>query len=232
MCGSSTSQQQLAGQSANFYGQLKNSYAQNFGAQSAILSNLNSALQPIISGGPNQQGFSAAENAAMNSQAINNAAMANRNAQVIAGSNVGGNTGVTTGGQKQLQAQIATGVGNNLSNNLNQITQANYATGRQNFFGAESALSGVASQYNPTAYAGQALNAGNEAFGQASQLQQMKNQEQADIGGMVAGFALAPFTGGMSLSSAAKGLGGVGGGVGGGVDDMASSAGSAADFLG
>jgi len=228
VCGASTSQKALGAGSANFYNTLKNSYAQNFGSQSAILSNLTNALQPILQGGPNQQGFSAAENAAMNSQAINNAATANRNAQVIAGSNVGGNTGVTTGGQKQLQAQIATGVGNNLSNNLNQITQANYATGRQNFFGAESALSGVASQYNPTAYAGRALNAGNEAFGQASQLQQMKNQEQADIGGMVAGFALAPFTGGMSLSSAAKGLGGVGGGV----DDMASSAGSAADFLG
>lgn len=215
MCGSSTAQQNLGAQSSNFYGQLQSSYAQNFGAQSAILSNLNSALQPIISGGPNQQGFSAAENAAMNSSAINNAATASRNAQVIAGSQAGGNTGVTTGGQKQLQAQIATGVGNNLSNTENNITQANYATGRQNFFGAEGALSGVASQYNPTGYAGQTISAGNEAFGQASQLQQMKNQEQADIGGAIAGVALAPLTGGMSLG-ALKGLGGGGSGAGNG----------------
>lgn len=204
MCGPSGSQQALAGQSANFYGQLQSSYAQNFGAQSAILSNLNSALEPIIQGGPNQQGFSAGENAALTGSAINNAATANRNAQVIAGSNVGGNTGVTTGGQKQLQASIATGVGNNLSSNLNQINQANYATGRSNFFGAEQALGGVASQYNPTGYAGQAISAGNQAFGQASQIQQMKNQEQADIAGGIAG-----------LAGAAVGVPGLGGAVSG-----------------
>lgn len=187
MCGPSNTEKSLSSGSANFYNTLKSSYAQNFGAQSAILSNLNTALEPIISGGPNQSGFSAEQKAAMTSSAINNAATANRNAQVIAGSNVGGNTGVTTGGQKQLQAQIATGVGSNLATNENQINLEDAELGRQNFFNAETALAGVGAQYNPTGYAGQATSAGNQAFGEASTINQEKNQEFADIGGLAAG---------------------------------------------
>ncbi len=70
---------------------------------------------------------------------------------------------------------------------------------------------GVAGLYNPTGYAGQATGAGNAAFGQATQIQNMKNQEQADIAGAIGGLALAPFTGGMSLGGL-KGLLGGGGG--------------------
>lgn len=212
MCGASGQQTQLAGQQSNFYNTLQSSYAQNFGAQSAILSNLNSALQPIISGGPNQQGFSAGENAALTGSAINNAATANRNAQVVAGSNVGGNTGVTTGGQKQLQASIATGVGNNLSTNLNQINQANYATGRQNFFGAEQALGGVASQYNPTGYAGATNSAGGEAAQNFNEIAQENNQKWADIGGVVGGL------GGIALNNWMKGKNNSNSNAGGGGD--------------
>jgi len=201
MCGPSGQQKSIAGSQQAFFSQLQSSYAQNFGAQSAILSSLNNALEPILQGGPNQMGFSAAENAALTGSAINNAATANRNAQVVAGSAAGGNTGVTTGGQKQLQAQIASGVSQNLATNENQINLANAQTGRNNFFGAEGALSGVAGQYNPTAYAGQANSAGQQAFGEATTIQNMKNQEEASIAGTVSSMALA-------------GLGGVAGGLG------------------
>ena len=194
MCGPSGAQKSLANSSASFYQQLQSSYAQNFGNQQGIFSSLTNALSPILQGGPDQMGFSAAENAALTGSAINNAAAQNRNAQVIAASSAGGNTGVTTGGQKQLQAQIASGVGQNLATNENQINLANAATGRANFFGAESGLAGVAGLENPIGYAGAANNAGGQAFGEATQIQNMKNQEEADIGGMVGSLV----TGGLS----------------------------------
>jgi hypothetical protein len=134
-------------------------------------------------------GFSAAENATLTGGAINSAATANRNAQVVAGSSAGGNTGVTTGGEKQLQAGIASNVGTNLASNENQINLENAQTGRQNFFNAEAGLSGAASLYNPTGYAGAANTAGGQAFGEATQINQEKNQEEADIGGVVTGLA-------------------------------------------
>jgi hypothetical protein len=199
VCGPSSSMRSLANSNADFTNTLQSSYAQNFGEQQGILSSLNNALEPILQGGPNQQGFSAAENAALTGSAINSAAAANRNAQVVAGSSAGGNTGVTTGGQKQLESQIASTVGTGLASNENQINLANYATGRQNFFGAESALGGVAAEYNPNATAGQATGAGGQAFGEAQANEQASNQWAADLGGL-AGAGLSGWaTGGFKL---------------------------------
>jgi hypothetical protein len=188
------------------------SYQQNFGEQQGIFSSITKELQPILAAGPNQQGFSAAENAALTGQAINATAANARNAQVVAASSAGGNTGVTTGGQKQLQAEIASRAGVGLSAAENQINLTSAELGRQNFFNAEQGLAGVASMENPIGYAGSANNAGGQAFNEATTIQNMKNQEEADIGGAVAGLALAPFTGGASLGFGALHLPGGGGG--------------------
>ena len=190
MCGPSSQQTQLAGQESSFFSQLMSSYQQNFGEQQAVLGQLTNTLQPILAGGPNQPGFSAAENAALTGEAINSTGANARSAAVAAGSAAGGNTGVTTGGEAQLQAQIASGATTGLSGEENQINLANAATGRQNFFNAESGLAGVAGLENPVPYAGQATSAGNSSFNEATNIQNMKNQEQADIGGAVAGLAL------------------------------------------
>lgn len=123
----------------------------------------------------------------MTGSAINNAATANRNAQVIAGSSVGGNTGVTTGGQKQLQSSIAANVGSNLATNENQINLANAELGRQNFFSAEQGLGGVAGLYSPTSYAGAATNAGSAAASDLTAISKEKNQVWSDLGGVVSG---------------------------------------------
>ena len=189
MCGPSQQMKSLLNSQQAFFQNLTASYQQNFGEQQGILSALTNTLSPIFEAGPNQMGFSASENAALTGAAINNAAAANRNAQVIAASSAGGNTGVTTGGQKQLQAGIAASTGNQLSSNLNQIQLENARTGRANFLAAESGLAGVAGMESPLGYAGAANNAGSEAFSEATQIQNMKNQEEADIGGAVAGLA-------------------------------------------
>lgn len=208
MCGPSTAEKNIASSQSAFFQNLMASYNQNFGEQQGILSSLTSALAPILQGGPNQMGFSASENAALTGSAINNAAAANRNAQVVAAQSAGGNTGVTTGGQKQLQAAIATGTGQGLASNLNQINLENARTGRQNFFGAEAGLAGVADLENPLGYAGQANNAGGTAFGEAKTVQQENNQVGADIGGLVTGIG----------GSVLEGLSG-----GGGLKDVLSS---------
>jgi hypothetical protein len=195
MCGPSGAQQSIATSQQNFFNELQASYATNFGQQQAILSSLNSALEPILQAGPNQPGFSAAENAALTGGAINATAAQARNAQTIAGASAGGNTGVTTGGQKQLQAEIGSEAGQNLAGEQNRINLANYATGRQNFFTAEGALSGVAGLENPLGYAGATTGAGNAAFGSATEIQNMRNQVGADIGGAIMGL------GGLGMSA-------------------------------
>lgn len=210
MCGPSGAMKGLASSTSSFFQNLMASYNQVFGGQQGILSGIRSALEPILNAGPNQEGFDASTMADLRGRAINSSAAANRNAQVVAGSSVGGNTGVETGGQKQLEAQIASNVGTNLSNEENNINLTSKQIGRENFFNAETGLAGAASLENPVAYAGAANNSGGMAFNEETHIQDMRNQEQADVGGAVAGLALAPFTGGMSLGGL-KGLFGGGG---------------------
>jgi hypothetical protein len=189
ICGPSSSQKSLANEQSAFFNELQSAYAANFGEQQAILSNLTNTLSPILNAGPNQMGFSAEEAAALQGKAINSTAAQARNAEVVAQSNAGGNTGVTTGGQQQLTAEIASKAGTNLSSEENQINLENAQLGRQNFFNAETGLANVAGLENPLGYAGATTNAGGQAFNEATQVQNMKNQEEAGIGGAISGLA-------------------------------------------
>lgn len=191
ICGPSKSETNLANSEASFSSLLMSNYAQNFGNQSAILNHLSDIFTPIAEAGPGQQGFTPAELSALNSGAIStNAANYKSAAQVVGdarGAAGGGNDYLPSGADKQVQAQLASNEAANLSNTENQITAANYATGRANWEFATGGLGGVAQQENPTAIAGESTNANQSAFGEANTVQQEVNQEAADIGSMAGG---------------------------------------------
>lgn len=199
MCGPSAQQTQLSAEQSNFYNQLSQSYGQEFAGQSSILSSLNSAFAPILAGGPNQTGYSAAENAALNTAALNTTSANYRNAaqatnEQLAGRG-GGNSFLPSGVNAQIDASLASNAAGQLSSEQNQITQANYTQGRQNFFNAAGALSNAASIYNPTGVAGAANNAGNNAFGSATQIYNQGNAWQGALGGVLGGAASAASSG-------------------------------------
>jgi hypothetical protein len=146
-CGNTPGQTGALAADQAFQKTLNSNYAQVFGENQDMLSNLNTSLEPIISAGPSQQGFSPEELAAQNSQAINNAAASNKNVQQAIGENAAamgpGGTGsasavpgVESGVTQAAKASAAASVENNLSNTEANITNANYATGRQNFWNA------------------------------------------------------------------------------------------------
>lgn len=191
MCGPSTAQTQLSSEQGSFFSQLMSSYNTNFADQQGILSSITNALTPILEAGPNQQGFSQSEMADLRGQAINSTAAQSRNAMQIAGAAQGGNTGVTTGGQQQLQAGIASAAGQSLAGQENNLNITSSELGRQNFFNAEAGLSGAASLYNPNATGAVANNAGGQAFNEATQIQNMRNQEEADMGGVLSAMTMA-----------------------------------------
>src|SRR5215469_4581360 len=70
VCGPSQQQKNLEAEQASFTATLQQDYAQTFAQNQEILANLNSVLQPIVNAGPNQQGFSPQETAALSTQAI------------------------------------------------------------------------------------------------------------------------------------------------------------------
>lgn len=206
MCGPSFQEKAIANDSQNFSTALQQNYGTLFSNQQNVLNTLNRSLSPITSAGPNQQGYSAQELAALNTQAINSAGAANKQAMQAArtfgaGQGGGGTSGLTSGITKQIQSAIASQGANALAGRLGQITQANYETGRQNYWNSVGGLQQLAGQYNPSGTAGAAISAGNEAFGQAHEINQ-ENQQTAQMiaGGLtsLAGGALSFATGGLA----------------------------------
>jgi hypothetical protein len=209
LCGPTSAQQRLEGSEQQFASILQNNYAQNFAQQQDILKHLNGVLSPILQAGPNQTGFSPAERAALNTQAIDTTGAASANAQraianETAGRNDSGNLG-EAGNVAALRAGAASSSAGQLASEQLGITEADYATGRANFNNAVGAEEGVSGQFNPVATGGLATSANSMAFGEATQIAQEQAQEQQDIAGGITSLA----SGGLSafLDSGAGGGG-------------------------
>lgn len=213
MCGSSQAMNQVNQSQTALFSQLINQLGGEFGAASSIFNELQSSLAPIVAAGVNQQGFSAAELASMNTQAIQNAgntyAQESQAANEAMAARGGGNIALPSGAQSQVQEEIGTAAENQKSSALEKITQENYATGRQNYFNALGALSaapGVFGTANQAANA--ATGAGGSAMQGATQIQQANNSWMGLLGGILGnaaqvgeGFA----TGGLSFGGGGGG---------------------------
>ena len=213
MCGPSGAQERLQGSEQQFMNELMSNYATNFAEQQQVLNHLNSVLAPIVAAGPNQTGFSPSERAALNTQAIDTTGAASAQAQRLianetAGRNDSGNL-AEAGNVAALKAGAASSSAGQLASEELGITEADYATGRQQFNAAVGAEEGTLGTYNPTGYAGAATSANTAAFGEATQIAQEQAQEQADIAGGITSLA----TAGLGFL---PGIGGPGGGGGGG----------------
>lgn len=204
--GASAQQTSLANSQQNFYNTLSADYNQQFANQNAILGTLRNSLAPIVQAGPNQFGFSKAETNNLNSQALQGTGQQYTNAAKSLGESQaaqgGGNSYLPTGAQAQQQATLAATGANQASNQLMGIQQAGYQQGYNQYQSAVNALGGVASQYNPTGYAGDATGAGNAAANEANQVAQLNNEASpwnlvgGILGGAV-GAGLDAFTGGI-----------------------------------
>jgi hypothetical protein len=180
--------------------QLQSYAASQFADQKGILDSLNKSFSPIVAAGPSQQGFSAAERAALNTSAINNAGAAARNARQAAGNFSAGQnntSGLQSGVQKQINASVDSAAANQLATTQNQITQADYATGRQNYFNATAGENALAGHYTPGEFSGQAQSGITSDFGMNKEINAENNAKQAAIAGGIASLAGDALTFGM-----------------------------------
>lgn len=218
MCGPSSQEISLQRDSANFSSMLQQNYGTLFGKQLDVLNSINKSLSPVLSAGPNQRGFSSAERAALDTAAINNAGAANRAAQQAArtygaGQGGGATSGVTSGIDKQIQSAIASQSAEALGSQENKIEQADFATGRENYWRAQGGMDQLAAGYSPNAAASGAINENQASFGQADTIhQQDMEASQMIAGGLtsLAGSALT-FGGGFAKAGLKGGLMALGG---------------------
>jgi hypothetical protein len=175
----------------NFYSTLTNNYNTDFGQFENLSKGLLDNLQPIVNAGPGQYGFTTAENNALNSAAINNGATAAHNAQVAANQQMvaanGGAADVPTGAEEELQQQGDVAAAQGESTALNNITQAGYAQGAQNYQNALSGEESVLGALNPNSYAGAATSGGNAATGAVNAETQADDGWMNMVGGALGG---------------------------------------------
>jgi hypothetical protein len=199
----SREQKQLAAEQAQFYRTLTANYAQQFAGQNAILQSLRDTFTPILQRGPGQQGFTAPEPTAMRTGAMENVGGAYQNAATAVNERMaalgGGNAYLPSGAAAQVNAALAQQAAEQEAGTQNQITMANYDVGRQNFYGAASALGNTAQMFSPTSYIGGANTAGQNAFQSATTIQQENSAWKGALGGMVGGVLTAGVGSGKGL---------------------------------
>lgn len=189
----SDAQKNLANEQAAFYKTLTADYGTQFKSQSNILASLQQAFEPILQAGPGQYGFTTAEDTSLRTSAADTIARNFSGAQTALNDTLaargGGNTFLPSGADAQLQAGLEGSEAAAQSTASNQITQAGFNQGNQNFLSAAGILGGTAQQYNPLGYAGANTNAGNSAFGSATTLYNQGTAWQGALGGILGGAA-------------------------------------------
>jgi len=174
-CGNTPGQADALAADQAFRKMILGEYGTVFAKNQNLMDNLTGGLDEVIGKGPDQQGFSPAELAAKNSQAVNAAAGAAKHLQTVIGENaaVRGSAvpGVESGATEQELAAANTAVEQNLTNQEQNITAQNYETGRQNYFNAGRELEAAPGAFeNPSSEsAGQVLNAENITGNQANE---------------------------------------------------------------
>jgi hypothetical protein len=146
----------------------------------------------------------------MNAQAINSAGAASRNAQQSAGNalagqgieGIGGNSsGLVSGIQQQIQGTVASQSANQLASAQNQIVQANYETGRENFWNSTKGEQSLANAENPEPYGSMAQSSLGQAQASAAEIDRQKQARTDSWAGLakgVIGAGLNVATGGAS----------------------------------
>lgn len=186
MCGPSGQETQITDEQADFYKNLTAQYNTVFGQDQQITGALTSAFTPILQAGPSQTGFSPSEATALQTQntenvATNYAQAQKATAQILAARG-GGDTFLPSSVNANILAGNANAAAAARSAGQNQITQANYAQGYQNWNTAANVLGTTAGLLNPTSYAGQATGAGTTA---SSSAQAMAQQAYAPWGAAI-----------------------------------------------
>ena len=174
MCGATEQQKQISDAQQDFYNKLSAEYDTIFGQNQAITQALTSAFMPILQAGPSQTGFSQSQETAMRTQNTENVAtdyaQAQRATSQILAAKGGGNTMLPSSVTANILAGNANAAAATRAQGENQITQANYQQGYQNWNTAASVLGNTAQLINPNAYSGQATTAGGAASTSANNI--------------------------------------------------------------
>ena len=186
----------------NFYNTMVDEQSETFAQQQDILSQIQAVSAPILAAGPDQYGFTPAEDQALRSSVINNSAQQTQNAvnatELQQKQASGGTPVLPTGAGEEATLQAEELGGQNTANALSQEKLAGYQQGSTNYGQALAALTGNASLLSPTSYAGATSSAGSNATGAIKQADSERSNLLSSILGGVVGAGSSFLSGGLS----------------------------------
>lgn len=179
MCGATTQQNNLSQEQADYYAQTIQQQSQNYGEDQDLIKAMTAAYEPILAKGPNQEGFNDQELTSLNSQATEGTATNYAQAEKALGEQQdaagGGNPSLSSGAQTQQSAELAASAANEESGQKQQILQADYAQGYNEWQQAGQGIEAASGQLNPVGYSGAATGAGSAASNTANEIAQENN---------------------------------------------------------
>jgi len=209
MCGASGEMKQLGKNQLSFFNNMIQQGQSIFGSSSDVFKKLVSAFTPIVQAGPNQEGFSPAVKAALNSQAITEGGLVYKHAsQAVKEQSAaygGGNMALPGGADIGRNIAVSTSAAANTANELNEINLKSKELGRENYFKAASGLESAPSVFNPaTESENAATGAGNSAANTENAISQQNNSWVSAVTGALGGIAGNVVTGGIANLGAGK----------------------------
>ena len=166
-CGAPSGQTELASEQASYYQTLTANAQAEFGQASALASKFMAEFGPIFQAGPNQKGWNATEENAVNANIVTTEGQATQNAQRAAGTSTnalgGGNEYVPQGAVRQGKAAINVAGGQATAQSQQNALLADYQQGYTNFTQAATALEGIPNLYGTSTGAASAATSGGTA---------------------------------------------------------------------
>jgi hypothetical protein len=195
MCGPSGAQSQLQDEEMSFLQTQQNAYSTAYGKFSDISDRLNAQFAPIIAKGPNQEGFNDQEKTMLNTQATegtaNEYAKAKTALQEDLASEGGGgdSTNLTSGHSDELRQELLSGGAAEESREKQQILQADYTQGYNEYNSAVEGEEAVAGGWNPNSFAASEEGAAGTANNEANTIAAQQNTVWTSVLGALGGVA-------------------------------------------
>jgi hypothetical protein len=153
--------------------------AEEYAEQQAIYGPMTAQFQSIFALGPNQEGFNPAEKQTLDTQAITGTAQNYQQVQRAMNEGEaaegGGNAYAPSGAAQQIKEEVGTSAESQESQEETQITEADFAQGRQNWEEAAGGLESIAAGENPLGYEQAETSSGSAAGTTANQIAQEQN---------------------------------------------------------
>lgn len=204
MCGSTDAQNNILEGQQSFFDTMKAEAGTVFQENSALYNQLLGAFKPILEAGPGQEGFSAPEKAAFDTQATEKTAGDYAQAARAVGERDagagGGNEYIPSGQTAADRGRVAIAGAQEEASQEERITEEDYAQGNSNYKAAVSGLLGAGEAFAPSENLfSETTSAGSAAEKSANDVAQSDNAWMGAVGGLLGEAAGGWASGGFKL---------------------------------